>query len=464
MAEKKSGPVKPPTLDMQARRASPRTPSKASEPAKTEAPETEPVRNASKAEAPKAMPTSGTSTRTSSSASQGTTASRSARTAPAPNWVIPAALGAGGGALIGVLVTLGLAASGILGGLMPSGEDSSGLADRLTIAEEQVTEGLVGYNALNQQVSALQEQVAALQTGQSDNLDVLTSRQDQLAEALTAIESTPPEVTDLSPLQTEIDQLSARIDALAAGASGDEATQLAEDLTAIQAQLAALDARTAELTSQFDGIGTQFETLQLANAETGQTLETLQSDLAALQAEPAIPEADSQLLRLPLALSGLEAALQNGRPFAPELESLAALVPSVEVPQNLSAAAETGLPAPTAIITAFARAVPDMMAARPADPDASWSDTLWDRARALLAIRPSEPGTGDPIDSALAEAETALENRNFAAAAEALSGLPDPMQLAARDEIADIALMGEVETFLQSARAMALNPEEGGAE
>lgn len=495
MAEKKSGPVKPPTLDMQARRTSPRTPQKpveAETPASVDASEkttgpkndsgTKPDQTSESA-APKsdAKPES----TTASKSAQGDTGPRSAKTTsarPTPtgatstrdtsqkraskhadtHWLYPAAIGAGGGALIGIIVVLGLAASGLLSGLMPDNSDNA-LSDRVTLAEEQVSESLVGFNALDQRVSDLQDQVQTGQTSDTD-LDAITARQDELAASLDALQSAPQNDVDLTPLQNRIDQLSARVDALAAGASGDEATQLAEDLTSIQSDLSALNTQNESLASSVADLQSNMDETSAGNARNAEAIAALQTDITALQAEPETSPQDNRLLRLPFALSGLQTALDNGQPFAADLQSLQTMVPGLQLSEQLIAKAETGLPAPAQIIVQFNRAMPDIMAARPVDPDANWRDAIWARIKSALAIRPTRGSGGDGIENLLASAETALDNRDFAAADTALGQLPAPMQQPAGPVLSDISSMAEASGIIPQARSLALSDSVENAE
>lgn len=447
MAQKQSGPVKPPTLDMQARKPSPRTPSKSADAAQSASTE-------ETAAKPDPAPRPSDSPKTEPAASSRPAQSRGAPESPQFP-LLPAALSAATGAALAVLIILGLASTGLLSGLMP--QTSSGDSERLTFAEEQVSEALVGFNALNRQVSDLSARFDTAQSGTSDTLDQLASRQDELDATLENLPA--PETTaeiDFSPLETRIDQLDNRLAALQSGASPEQADALASDLADLRAGLEVLSGQVSTLSLDVAELDNNLTVTSQGLMSESEVITSLQAEIASLKSDPALPYSDTQLLRLPLALSGLETALEGGRPFVAELQSLLTLVPQLSASDELNTAAEAGLPGPGQLVTAFSRDVPSIMAARPVDPDASMVDGLWARAQAMFAIRPTGETGADPVSDALARAEDALANRRFAAAAEALSQLPVPMQAAAGETLTAITLMAEAETLLADARASVL--------
>lgn len=450
MAEKQSGPVKPPTLEMQARRTSPRTPSKPADASKS---------GGGGASASPANAYSGDPSTASARPASGPRPATSHPASPAFP-LIPATLSAAVGAIVAILAVLGLATSGMLSALMPEQDGSQ--AERLTFAEEQVSEALVGFNALNTQVTDLQARLDSAATRSDNNDDLITSRQDEL-ETLLADLPAPAEVPDLdlSGIEARIDQLDSRIAALRSGASSEQAESLSTELSDLRSDLTALSQQVTVLDTRVADLDTNLQVTSEGLLSEGEVITALQAQLADLQAEPALPSSDTQLLRLPLALSGLETALEAARPFSAELQSLLALVPDLSASGELMAAAETGLPAPGRIVTDFSRAVPALMAARPADPDAGIWDSLWSRAQALLAIRPTGETGDDPVIDTLARAEQAVADRQFTTAATALAALPAPMRQAAGETGEQIALMAEAQQLLSEARASVLAASAG---
>jgi len=553
MAEKKSGPVKPPTLEMQARKTSGRTPRKAEgeagarpetpdNAATREKPEAaghegasgdgpaagkgagadsrktsgetshessgkghEKASSAEKASGPAdksgdagsagrktdetgagskpATPSAASGTGAGSSESGGakTGAGRSAAAqtgtarpgsgatqAPGSSrssggGVVAGALaGALGGAAIGVGVVLYLAGNGMLGGLMP--EETSDLPDRVTATEEQVSESLVGFNALDDRIGEIGREIEALDARLDEEVAPLAGRQTQLEEAMAGLEDPPTEPVDLTPLEERLDSLGARIDAVASGADGAQASAIGEDIAALR--------------SDVDGLQSEIETFAAAQERNAERLETVagtaeaasqgiadieirlsevESGLAAQADEPAMAE-------LPLALSGLQSAIERGRPFAAELDRLTAALPRLAVPDAVSAAAPEGLPRPDTVAERFSRAMPTIMAARPVDSDAGWAATAWRRVKALLAVRPSGAGSGDPVETALAEAENAVAGRDFGTAAAALGQLPDEMRQAAGAVATDIETLAAAQRLLNEARNVALSAPQSSPE
>lgn len=248
-------------------------------------------------------------------------------------------------------------------------------------------------------------------------------------------------------LTASIDTLNTRIDALAAGADPNAALKFADTLTATNQALAAArqSLKSLETTTQ-----QQLTALSTRLKTTEESLE------AGLVARAAIDSETSQTMRLPLALSGMEAALNRGRPFTAELSALSASLPATIISPSLFAVAETGLPTPESIARNFTAAIPDILAAAPQKPDASWQDNLLNQAKSLLALRPTGAVTGNTPEALVARTEAALATPDFAAANQTLTSMPSSMRTAAAASIASVVAQAEARQFLLDLRAAAL--------
>ena len=261
-----------------------------------------------------------------------------------------------------------------------------------------------------------------------------------IAGVKSSIPATPAAV-DLGPLETEIKTLKDEVAAVAAGAPGTDANTIAQNLATLQTSV-------ASLASRLDGVDG--------------TLGTLRSDLDATRKalndhiNAALPNEVGPALKLPLILSGLEDAFANGRPFSDELAALKGVLPDVTVPASLTSAAATGLSRPDALMQQFEAVMPDILAAR-SSASGDWVTTAGDWLKALLAIRPAAETPGDAPDAVASRLEGAMGRRDYAAAASLLAQLPQPMQQAAAPVAAEITAHADADRLVSDLRARALS-------
>lgn len=477
MAERKSGPVKPPVIEAKARRTTPAkpaddTPARAiadarspeatavnppptetkpaiaagqaeeiksaptiAEPAKPEAAEVEPGKpepakpEPAKPAAAEAGPVPPAGKPAVPNAGAQPSAARP-ETRPADKPIVPERKSAAPSLVI----------AGVVGGIV-----GLGLAYGLAAA---------GYwpsaaPAENPEVAALRQQLAEIAGTSEEDRNTLAA----MRQAISRLQDNPaPQPVDLAPLQGELTTLSNRLDAVAAGASS-------ADAGALSANLGALDQRLNDLSSRVDNA-------DQSGAGTTQTLQTINDDIASLrqqlaqtQAQPSPEEAIGPALRLPLVLSGLEGAFGSARPYAAELDSLRQIRPDTQVPQSVIAAAPTGLVPAADLAERFERALPDILASRPSDPDASWQDQTLGWFRTVLALRPSGDVQGDAPEAVLARLEQAMARRDMAGADQLFGALPEGMRNAAGTLPADVKAQAEAQAFIVDLRLSALEPQ-----
>ncbi len=401
MTDRSTGPVKPPVIDLTARSAEPRP----DEPA-----------------AATAGPAAG--------AGSARRAARRWLALDEANWPLlgGAALA---GALLGTLLTYALA------GLLPlptrDGPDFTpalaAQADRLDTLETNLA-GLDQRSARTQ--ISLDATIVQLDGG-------LTAANADIAALREAIPELPPPV-DLGPLEAALKTLRAQVDAIAAGASGADASAIAQSLAGLETAVSSLETRLGGI----DG-----------------TLAALRSDIDAARAalnthiEAALPNEVGPALKLPLILSGLEAAFATGRPYAGEIAALRAVLPDLAVPELLAAAAPDGLIRPDALLARFTAAVPQILGARDT-ANADWTQGAIDWAKAILALRPAEESEGTSPEAVVSRLEAAMARRDFTAAAALLAQLPGPMQDAAAGVAGDIRAHAAAGALVTDLRARAL--------
>lgn len=300
-------------------------------------------------------------------------------------------------------------------------------------------------------------------------------------------QTTPPADPRIAQFATAIPNLQTR-----SGSLQNELSTLATRLASLESEIAAMPAATpdSDLSDQVAALAAQLEALATAPASApdsttresnATTLTVLETQLAQLQqdsadtaarladtesridalADQAEQVAASQGARLPFVFSALESAFAAGRPYDTELTTLRQAWPQAPVPQVLAANAPAGLPRPDDVARRFNAAIPEMLAGRPANADASWQDGAMDWVRGVIAMRPIGEIEGDSPEAQVARLEMAMTRRDFAAARDALAALPEPMRNAAGAVTADLALLAEAETFLTELRSAALNQENG---
>jgi len=433
--DKKSGPVNPPVLDLEAGSVKDKTTTDN-----------------------KAKDRSGSAGSTSGARKPG---------ASIPEWANPRNWPLGdnarllGGVAAGAVLGAGLAFVLALGGLWPrtatpqttSDADMAiaGLERRIETIENATGSDSAATTELADRIAAL-EQTAAETAGNSVALAELQAD----TAALAAREISAPAI-DLSPLETELAALSSRVDALAAGASSDDASAISDELIALRSEIDALNQTFAGLQSDMTEFDRSVTALKAQTDTLQSTVEALTSDMNTASAPQ---EATRDTMRLPLALSGLEGALTGGRSFNAELALLSRALPDLNVPDTITAAAGTGLPAPGAVAQNLNAIIPDILAARPINPDAGWQAALTDRVRGVLALRPTGDVEGDSPEALVARLEAAVNRRDFRAASTLLTALPEPMRDAAASVADDIGVLAAAEALIVDARAMALEPLE----
>jgi len=481
MAERKSGPVKPPVIDLKARDAS-RTDAK---PARNRsAPrQARPPRPDQDAPAPAVDPAVTAKPSDASPADAGA-AERQARTSPeaeaqaSPREPLerprpeadqprPASrteplmpprraklampwsaisLAALGGALLGTALTYALV------GLLPLPASAPPIADpsdRLAALEASVEDLGGRLTPLEAAGGDLRSTDASLRSALAAQDGSIT----QIGQRLDSVAAVAEQTVDLTPLTSQLAALEDRVSAMGAGASSADAAALAESLTGIEAELAELrDAsvggrsrRTASCRST---------TLERRPGKPAHAL-------SRPRPRPWPAPASAPWSTLPLLVSGLESAFSAGRPFSTELDALQALLPELDVPPSVAGAADDGLPRADRVIARFETVVPAILAGRAATSTGDLGQDALEWAKALLALRPTGELEGNTPDAIVSRLEAAVAREDFVAASDLLSSLPAPMRSAAGEVGDQIGSLAAATRFIAALRAQALAPVTG---
>lgn len=474
MAERKTGPVKPPVIDLKARetdKSAPGTdmaapkpvpepepvtesqanpePASSVEPGSPEArPAQPPVDNAGPTPtdtAPPAPADRPAEARTESPQRPPQPEPEAPRTAPPPRpparlampWSA-ISIAALGGALLGAVLVY------TLGNWLPLPTDRPLIADPTDRLDRQDA----GIADIAARLDGIEEQARRTQANLDSTIARLDTGLDELRDTIGSIESA--ERVDVVPLERRLQGLEDRVTALGAGASGADAEALAATIGNIESELAAL----REAGGGQSGRAGEVDAALAALREELTALQTAVSQLP-----PATAPTDlGPAVRLPLLVSGIEGAIANGRPFATELQTLGTLLPDLAVPPSLAATAETGLPRPDAVIRRFEAAVPDILAGRAAETTGDMGADALEWMKGLLALRPVGEVPGDGPEATVSRLEAAVLRRDFAGASALLSTLPPSMQAGAGTVGADIIALAEADAFLAELRTRAFDP------
>ena len=414
MADRSTGPVKPPVIDLTARTS-----------ARSEG---------------EGRQAADTASATTSPRPEG---SKPAVSLEGANWPLLGGV-AVAGAVLGTILTYVIATALPLPTRQPIAPD---LTAFVNTQGEQIT-------ALTDQVGKLQSSTASLQDSTKKtqvSLDATIAQLDAGLSAVNksiddlkaAIPATQPAV-DLTPLETEIKTLKAQVDAIAAGASGADASAIAQSLSDVQTGL-------SSLTTRLNGVD---QTVAALRTDIDSTRKTLTDHINA-----ALPNEVGPAMKLPLILSGLESALDTGRPFQDELAALASVLPDLAIPDTLQAASAAGLTRPDTLLQKFEATLPDIMAAR-GTGSGDWVQNSIDWAKSLLALRPAEEQEGDSPDAIVSRLEGAMTRHDYTAASALLGQLPAPMQQAAAPVAPAIAAHAAADKLVTDLRARALSAAE----
>lgn len=296
-------------------------------------------------------------------------------------------------------------------------------------------------------LSGIEAEIAALQT----RIDELGAQPANPAAPSAAAPAADPAATDA--LRTDLAALNQRVEQLAPLAQRvDELGTLPEQVSQLSAlpaqveQLAALQPRLDELAARLGTTEANLRNLDTTVAQTSATLAEQPADIGAV-------------LQLPLILSGLEAAFGSGRPYEAELAALRNAVPSLAVPLPVANGAAAGLLRPDQVAQRFNAALPAILAGRPADPEAGWAQGALGWLRSAVAIRPTGEREGDDPEAVVTRLESAIARRDWAAAEPLFAALPEPMRTAAGDVPALVSTQAEAARFLDTLRAQALSGE-----
>jgi len=266
--------------------------------------------------------------------------------------------------------------------------------------------------------------VTALKAQAAQNAKTLQ----QLTERIAALEARPtPPPSDLGPIEQRITALEGR------------PTPQAPDLGPIEQQLGALGKTTADLR---------------------------QSVAALEKAAQAQPATDPKNTALALVLLQIRAAIDLGRPFGTEYQTLLALAGDrhelTTAAAPLAGLAENGV-ASRAVLVARLRQLAPQIATAKAPASNGWTAQIAARLRGLVTIRRVGGSDQSPAEAAVGDAQHDLAAGDLAGAVAALDRLDgthrataEPWLKMAKDRLAVEAALRQVQTALAASLGAAV--------
>jgi hypothetical protein len=281
-------------------------------------------------------------------------------------------------------------------------------------------------------LSELKSRLAALETGTTDTSSKLAALDDRVAQLETSLKTLAEtanhggSVASAAAIAQQIGeaekQLEAKMEAaLAKGETANQSAleQMRRDIADLKAKLGAL--AEAELGGDVPSdLGAELAALTARIAKIETTLPELAGAI-----DKDVSGAKSAAVAI--AFANLRAAVSDGRPYAPELDTVSTLAPSVGDLGILPAYAETGIPTLPQLTRSFVAAQDNAQTVSTAPAyGGSLVDSLMASAQSLVKIRRiDEQSTGNGSAATLARAKVTLDQGDLAAAVKDVEMLDD---------------------------------------
>lgn len=229
----------------------------------------------------------------------------------------------------------------------------------------------------------------------------------------------------------------------AAAANNPDQTSAIADLTA---RLAAVESRPATESTADPAVIDNLKA-DIATLQSGLAAQKASADAMVEAAEVARSEAaaEAQTVLLQAALTKVEAAMQNGLPFADELAQLAGA--GLTIPAILTENAETGLPTIAALADGFdAPARAALKASLRGNMGSTWSERVGSFLQSQTGARSLTPQEGDDPDAVLSRADAAVEAGDLQSALTEIKALPEAAQAELAGWVAQVKLRHDAQS------------------
>lgn len=318
---------------------------------------------------------------------------------------------------------------------------SSELADlRQSIPEapsdDAIDQALAGpreeIGALRESVDTLQEAIAAGDAGEGPGLEAVQTR-------LTDLE------TQLGDLETQLAEVSS-----AAGEAADTGG-LEESVSGLQSSIETLRETVTGISETATANAERLATLEDRAAANEERLATLSERVEAQDEGPR--------LALVVAASALRAAIDDGEPFASELETYSTIASDTAALEPLRPHAETGIPSRAELAEQAPQVASRIAAATTqAPPDAGLIDRLLSSARSAITVRPVGEVEGETPTAIAARMEDAVLDGDYDKALAEYEALPPEAQEVASEFAEMLRARQAADRILEEALSSAFQP------
>lgn len=275
--------------------------------------------------------------------------------------------------------------------------------------------GTPAIGGMQADIAALRSEIAALrEQGPGADTSGVGQAMDQLRADLAALRQSfeAADTGGASALEARIVDLEAKLSRLAQQDGTD-----AGALAALGERIAAAEAVAKQAGD--------------AGAESARRLGALEQTVASLTAK-IDAQAEQPRIALSIAAAALRSAIERGAPFGAELDTFAAIAPSLPQIDALRAHAQEGVPARTALAAEMDAAAKAMIgAAHPVPADAGFFQRLLSSAESLVTVRPIGQVEGPGVAETVARMEVAVKDGDLSRALAEYASLPDPVRAAA---------------------------------
>ncbi|TPI11368.1 phage tail protein [Mesorhizobium sp. B4-1-3] len=293
-------------------------------------------------------------------------------------------------------------------------------------------------NGVNGEITALRSEIAALKegggTGVSAKVDGLSSALEQVKADVAALKSSAGQSGDGAALKALGDKV---------GQIETTVAELQKNGNAAPVDLGPLNEKIAGLDAQVKSTGDAAKAVDGRLAALEQSVSQLSGKVDAQASQPKIA--------LAIAASALKSALDRGAPFATELDTFAAIAPDAPELAALRSYAEKGVPTRATIASEADAAANAMVeAAKPADQNAGFFQSLVSSAESLVKVRPVGAIEGKGAPETVARMEVAVNQGDYAKALSEYDTLPDAAKAAGADFAGKLKARIEVEKQLEA--------------
>lgn len=327
---------------------------------------------------------------------------------------------------------------------------------RIDALEAELAAKTAALSARLEEVAETADDAALAKLGTEENLRVAADN--ALLEKIEEVAAGPRAdvarlddlATRLAKTETQIAGLRRQVEELA-GMTGENAAPSAETLKRVAAFGAAVEGLRAEVAAALE------QTAKVETKADGRLVEDLAARVAALEAGASAQTEAAEVRRgadLDVALARIGAALKTGRPFADDLDDIAA-ISDAPPPEALTA------------VAGGARTMEDLLLAFPKAAQAGYAAALEAEAgegfaaRTLAKLqgryggRPSVETAGDDVGAVLSRIEARMEDGAQDEALEEAAGLPETARAAMAGWLNDLDALAQAEAALAALRARA---------